>query len=190
MEKFKEFKLALASFPRGKHQMEFHLGKQFFADMENPDIHDADLKIDLILEHSHDVYDLTFNISGLVTLLCDRCLGPIETPINTTYHIAVEFGDSYNDESDDLLIIPSGDPNLNVAHMIHDTVALAIPMKHIHPQGQCDHDMSDLLNQHLATMTEEDIDQNPDGEIIGINSDDNSGIDPRWDELKKLTDNN
>lgn len=194
MGKFSEFKLALASMAPGKHHMEFHLDKQFFVNMENSDIHDADLAVSLDVDHSHGVYDMHFAVVGNVTLICDRCLDTLIYPLEATYHVIVKYGDDYNDESDDLLVIPHGDTSLNVAYMIYDTVVLAIPMKHVHPLGKCNRAMSAVLRKHRATggdpeenALEEELLEGIDDEPSG---DDSAPTDPRWDGLKKLTENN
>ena len=174
----------------GATQYEYHLDGHFFADMESADIHDADLDVKLTVTLKDDIYNLDFAVTGTITLLCDRCLDSLTLPVDTTYSIAVEYGDDYNDESDTLLTIPSSDAFLNVAYMLYDTVALTVPIKHVHPAGQCNRMMSSLLNRHRAA----DIDgEQPDDDTIGYaddNESDGTSPDPRWDALRKLNDNN
>ncbi|MBD5317230.1 MAG: DUF177 domain-containing protein [Bacteroides sp.] len=200
--KFTEFKLALKSLPVGTHHFEFHLGKEFFVNMESADVHDADLTVNLDVVHKNDAYDMTFAITGTVTLICDRCLDNLVMPMEAEYHVTVEYGDDYNDETDDLLIIPQSDNYLNVAYMIYDTVALAIPIKHVHPLGKCNRAMSAVLKKHRATPAgagpdadmslEEALIDEMDGMEPDADTDDapEQPSDPRWDELKKLKDNN
>ncbi len=180
--------------PAGTHDFEYTLGKTFFTNMESEDIHDADLKVALSVVHKGDLYELNFAITGTITLICDRCLDDLEFPVDTTYHINVKYGEDYNDDSDNLLVIPESDNYLNVAYMIYDTVALTIPIKHVHPLGKCNRQMSALLKKHRATdPNDEDAaleDQLMD-EIDQMDSaDDRRATDPRWDGLKNFkTDN-
>ena len=74
MGKFSEFKLPLKSMPIGSQEFEYHLGGDFFVNMESLDIHGADLDVKLFVTHKSDVYDLEFEIDGEITLLCDSCL--------------------------------------------------------------------------------------------------------------------
>ncbi|MCM1292004.1 MAG: DUF177 domain-containing protein [Bacteroides sp.] len=192
MGKFTEYKIPLMSMPAGVQTYEFHLGKQFFINMENPDIHDADLTCVLTVDHKGDLYQMDFAIRGTITLLCDRCLDTLEWPVDTTYSIAVKYGDDYNDESDNLLIIPHSDAYLNVAYMIHDTVALTIPIKHVHPLGKCNRQMSAVLKKHRAgDPNDEDIELEQEliDSIDNIEQDaqqSSAPTDPRWDALKGL----
>ncbi len=137
MGKFSAFKLPLKSLGTGTHEFEYHLDKQFFTNMENSDIHGADLCAKLTVVYNGEYYTLDFTIEGNVVLICDRCLDDLNFPISATYHLVVKYGEDYNDEKDDVLEIPQGDSYLNVAYMIYDTVVLAIPIKHVHPMGKC-----------------------------------------------------
>ena len=79
--------------PEGTQEVTYHLGKQFFVNMESADIHDADLNVALTVTHKHDLYELDFHVTGTVTLICDRCLDDLIYPIDTTYTINVKYGD-------------------------------------------------------------------------------------------------
>lgn len=194
--KFTAYKLPLKSLPAGTHEFEYKLGKQFFVDMESPDIRDAEVDVKLTVVHRGDTYDLSFKFTGHVMLICDRCLDSLEWPVDTEYHIMVKYGDEYRDDSDELLEIPESDNYLNVAYMMNDTVALSIPIKHVHPLGKCNRAMSMLLRKHrTGGVSDEDselendlIDEMDSMDDSGDNAPDQS-TDPRWDKLKDITDN-
>lgn len=190
MGKFTAFKLPLKSLGEGVHEFDYKLDKQFFANMENADIRDAALDVHLVVDHHNDIYSLAFTIAGTVTLLCDRCLDDLILPIDTVYNINVEYGDDYNDESDDLLIIPESDNYLNVAYMLYDTVVLCIPMKHVHPLGKCNRAMSALLKKHRAHGTGEDAELEDEmlDSIEDIDAQGSAPTDPRWDALRGIGD--
>lgn len=185
MGKFTEFNLPLKGMPEGTHHFEYHLGKQFFANMENTDVHDADIKVDLAVTYKNGLYDLKFDMNGEVVLLCDRCLDDLHLPIETNYQVTVEYGSDYSD-NDDLLVIPVSDSSLNVSYMIYDTVALAIPMKHVHPMGKCNRQMSALLRKHRARPTGEDaeLEEQLMDEMDSMSPSDPAPTDPRWNALK------
>ncbi len=189
MGKFSAYKLPLKTLGPGRHEFDYKLDKQFFADMENNDVRNADLNVHLTVELVHDVYDLHFTISGEITLLCDRCLDDLIVPIETGYHIMVKYGDDYNDDSDELLVIPMGDNYLNVSYMIYDTVVLAIPIKHVHPLGKCNRQMSALLKKHRAHGSGEDAELQEEllDSIDEIADSEPSATDPRWNALRGLS---
>jgi uncharacterized metal-binding protein YceD (DUF177 family) len=191
MGKFTEFKLPLKTLQHGEHEFNYVLGKQFFVNMESADIRDAALTANLLVNYRGDVYDLTFTIKGEVTLLCDRCLDEMQLPIDVSYHIMVKYGEVYRDDSDELLEIPFNE-DLNVAYMIYDTVSLAVPIKHVHPQGKCNRQMSAVLKKHRAHAPG-DVDAELEDQLIDemdtLEADAPAGDngDPRWDALRGLS---
>lgn len=176
MGKFSEFKLPLKSMPIGSHEFEYYLGGEFFANMESVDIRDADLNVKLKVTHKSDVYDLSFEIIGEITLLCDRCLDEMQYDVDADYQIAVKYGEEYCDDSDEVLVIPENENYLNVANLIYDTVLLSIPIMHVHEDGQCNQEMSEVLRKHQSHEASDD-----EGD---------KDIDPRWAKLKELSENN
>lgn len=186
--KFTEFKLPLKSMPVGTQEFDYHLDKQFFVNMESTDIHGADLDVNLTVVHKADVYELHFHVTGTVTLLCDRCLDAMLHDVDTTYDISVKYGEAYCDDSDTLLEIPESENYLNVAYMLYDTVALTIPIKHVHAPGQCNKDMSAMLHRHKVRSTDDSaLEETLIEEMDSMTDDsDPAPSDPRWDALKGL----
>jgi len=190
--KFSAYKLPLKSLPSGSHEFEYDLGKQFFEDMESADIRDARLKVIAIVNVKGDIFELTLKVSGEITLICDRCLDEMQMPVDTEYNVFVKYGEDYNDDSDNLLVIPESDNFLNIAYILYDTVALTVPIKHVHPMGKCNRAMSTLLRKHRspASSIEGEDGEMADELMESIEDDfdsvDDTRSDSRWNELKKL----
>ena len=178
----------LKSMPKGLNNFEFALTKQFFANMENSEVRDADLAVNLRVDNAGEYYDFDFKVSGTLTIICDRCLDDLVIPVETDYHLVVKYGEEYNDESDEVLEIPESDSYINVAYMLYDTAMLAIPIKHVHPAGKCNKVMSQILRQHRVDDDE--------GLIEGLEdfgdemADSQAAIDPRWEQLRNFNENN
>lgn len=156
MGKFTDYKLMLKSLPEGNHVFEYRLTKQFFSDMENTDVRNADILVTLTVDHRSDAYQLHFRLEGMMTVACDRCLDDMELPIDAAYDLTVKYGEEYNDDSDTMLIIPEADNYLNVAYMVYDTAVLAIPPRHVHPQGKCNRAMSALNKKYGVSQANDE----------------------------------
>lgn len=178
MGKFTAYKLHLKGLPIGNHHFEYAVDSVFFKDMESADIRSGNVKVDLDLKYDGNAYSLDFTFKGEIIIACDRCLDDMPLDIDTAYNIIVKYGDEY-DEKDNVLIIPESDNYLNVAYMIYDTIALEIPLRHVHPAGQCNKEMAAKLRSHTADADLEETD----------NDEEDTGSDPRWDALKNLLDN-
>ena len=76
---------------------------------------------------------------------------------------------------------------------MYEFIALAIPMKHVHAPGKCNKAMSSKLSKHLRTTSDDEMDEDsfvPEESNELVNDDTETAVDPRWDELKKILDNN
>lgn len=166
MGKFTEFSLPLKTLQEGVHEFDFTLTKPFFTNMECDEVHGADVKAHVTVTVRHDLYDIVMQVTGELTLLCDRCLDELPWPIEADYHITVKYGDEYCDESDDLLVIPHSDTTLNIAYMLKDTVMLSIPMKHVHPLGKCNRAMTAVLRKHRAAPAQDAAEAELEDELI------------------------
>lgn len=181
MGKFTAFKVQLKGMPVGNQQFAYSIDAEFFKNMESADIRCGAVNVVLDVTHANGTYDLNFVLKGSITIGCDRCLDDMELPIDTTYHLIVKYGEEYNDESDDVLVIPESDNDLNVAYMIYDTIALSIPLKHTHPAGECNKAMTAKLKQHSAHQMDDEAEREE--------GDEEKTNDPRWDALRDLLDN-
>ncbi len=177
MGKFSQYKIQLASLKEGKYEQDFECGTEFFKNMENPDVISSDVHVHMDLVNKNGMYDCTFHCKGMLKIPCDRCLDPLDHEVDATYHITVKYGDDYNDETDDLLIIPHSDLYLNVAYMLYDTIVLTIPLRHVHPLGKCNRAMAAALHKH-HTAAGDDIDEALDD----VDSEIETGIDTDRDE--------
>ena len=68
---------------------------------------------------------------------------------------------------------------------------MAIPMKHVHAPGKCNKAMSSKLRKHLRTTPDEEEEDAfiPEDDVL-TEEETETPIDPRWNELKKILDNN
>jgi uncharacterized metal-binding protein YceD (DUF177 family) len=48
--------------------------------------------------------------------------------------LLVRFGDTYNDE--ELLVLPFGEFELDIAQYIYEMIALSVPLRRVHPGVQ------------------------------------------------------
>ena len=134
---------------------------------------------------------MTFHTEGVVVVPCDRCLDDMEIPVTTDDELKVKMGAAFSDE-DDIVVVPEEDGYINVAWFMYEFVALAIPMKHVHAPGKCNKAMTSKLSKHMRTTPDDDMAEDtfaPEEEVELMNEEETQ-VDPRWDELKKILDNN
>ncbi len=183
------YKVELKNMREDSAKYEYTLDNQFFADIDAPEIQKGKLKVDLSVKKSLGVYVLNFHTEGMVIVPCDRCLDDMELEVETDDSLKVKLGLTFSEE-DDIVVVPEEDGYINVAWFIYEFIALSLPMKHVHAPGKCNKGMMGALSKHLRTSDDED--RLEDGYVEEDESldDDNREIDPRWNELKKILNNN
>lgn len=191
MGKFTAYKLSLKSMSVGETQAyEYKLDNEFFANIDGPEVQRGKVDVKLNVKRTTSVYELNFHLTGVIYIPCDRCLDDMEHEVNTDEELFVKMGAEYSEESDNLLIIPEAEGELNVAWFLYEYIALTIPLKHVHPYGKCNKDMTARLHKMSAHRSDEEDfeDEIPlfvDEETGNIAAEEQE-TDPRWDALKKL----
>ena len=171
--KQKEYTIPFSGLKQGKHNFNFEIDKTFFDSFGYDDFNDAKINVAVFLNKTSTMMELDFDASGTVNVACDITSEPYDQAIASELHLVVKFGDEYNDEDDEILIIPHGEHQLNVAQFIYEMSVLAVPQKRVHPgvaDGTLESEVLDKLQELQPKEKEENKEEN----------------DPRWDELKKL----
>lgn len=172
----KEFLIPFVGLKQGKHQFEFDIDKAFFDAFDFDEYNAVNVKVDMILEKQSTMLELHFKHKGTVNVPCDLSNEDFDLPIKGELNIVVKFGDEYNDENDEILVLPHGEYQVDVAQYIYEMIVLSVPSKRVHPgfkDGTMDVAILDKLDE-LAPKAQQEEEQ------------EENETDPRWDELKKL----
>jgi uncharacterized metal-binding protein YceD (DUF177 family) len=177
MKDLKEFTIPFVGLKLGKHQFNFELKKAFFEHFEYDEFNDAAINLDVQLDKMSTLLEFTLIFNGTVNVACDTTNEPFDQEISGTYNFVVKFGEEYNDENEDLLILPHGSYEVNIQQFIYESIVLAMPLRKIHP-GIADGTLkSDILDK-LEELSPRALDEEETPE--------DTNTDPRWDSLKKL----
>lgn len=174
MRNLAAFTIPFVGLKLGKHQFEYEIDNEFFEHFEYDELNDTNVKVDLCLEKKTTMMEFTFKASGFVNVNCDVTNEPYNQPIDGSLFLVVKFGEEYNDDNEDLLILPHGEFEINVQQYIYELIVLSIPLKRVHPgveDGTLDSEVLDKLEELSITNNENKKEDETD---------------PRWDKLKNL----
>ena len=175
MKPLKAFTIPFVGLKIGKHHFEYKIEQAFFEHFEYEDFNDANVQVDVTLDKKTTLLELHFEVSGAVNVNCDLTNEPYNQSISNDFDLVVKFGEEYNDEYTDILIVPHGTHEINIQQYIYELIVLAVPVKRIHPgvkDGTLDSDMLKKLEELSPKLNKEKQSE--------------EDIDPRWDTLKKL----
>ncbi|MCB2207311.1 MAG: DUF177 domain-containing protein [Bacteroidetes bacterium] len=148
----------------GQHHFTFEIDATFFEKFDFQDIKSGSAKVLLDLTRESALMDMHFNIKGTFEVTCDRCLGNYMQPIEGEFRLIVKFGDDYEEESDEVVIIPKTESRIDLSQYIYEYVNLLLPIQRKHPNIEdCDPEMIEKINKHSKPE-----------------------VDPRWEKLKNI----
>lgn len=171
--KQKEFNIPFSGLKQGKHDFKYEIDNKFFESFGYDEFNAVDVALSIMLTKTSTMLELDFEASGSVNVDCDITSEPYDQPIQGDLHLVVKFGEEYNDDDDEILILPHGEHQVNVAQYIYEMIILAVPQKRVHP-GIEDGTLKSEALERLQALQPKDKKNN------------NDESDPRWDELKKL----
>jgi len=171
MKDLKNFTISFVGLKEGKHHFKYHVDKKFFTYFQYEDFSNANIQVDLVLDKKSTMLELQFKAKGIVEVSCDVTNELFNQEIATSFPLLVKFGNQYNDDNDEVLIIPHREFQLDVSHFIYEMIVLAAPVKRVHPgveDGTLDSEILKKLEEHT------------------IEKEDRQGFDPRWNKLKDI----
>lgn len=168
MESLATFDIDLKNLKEDVTLFRFKLDDDFFKSIHGTEVENGKLEAVLKVTKAGSEFALDFQADGDVTVTCDRCLEPMQQPVSTTGRLTARFGTEYAEDGD-AVVVPFETGSLNVAWHFYEFIALAIPVRHVHADGECNAEMLDNLRKWMVE----------DGQR-------QTQTDPRWKDLEKL----
>ncbi len=174
MNNLKAYLIPFIGLKIGKHQFDYQVDNTFFAHFDYDEFNDASVKVSVVLEKKSTLLELDIQHKGTVNVPCDVSGEEFDLAIKGKLKLVVKFGDAFNDENEELLILPHGEFQVNVAQYIYESIVLSVPLRRIHP-GVKDGSLTEVIEKLEALAPKENKE-----------SEQKNDIDPRWENLKKL----
>ena len=174
MKKHKEFVIPFSGLKQGKHEFDFEIDNTFFESFEYNEFNGAAINLLVLLNKSSTMLELEMTANGTVNVYCDVTNEPYDQAIEANLDLVVKFGDEFNDDNDEILILPHGEFQVNISQYVYEMLVLAVPLKKVHP-GVLDGTLESEALAKLDELHPKEVKEN-----------NNKETDPRWDSLKKL----
>jgi len=166
--KTKDFNILFSGLSVGTHHFDFELNDTFFELFGYTDYTGLQGNARMTMLKSETVFDLDFTFKGSIQALCDIMNELFTQELENSFSIQVKFGEEYNDENEELLVLPHSEHTLKIAQNIYELVVLSIPSKLLGPNAG--NGLEDFIEEKEETLKEAESD-------------------PRWDQLKNLLNN-
>ena len=176
MNKTKEYLIPFIGLKLGKHHFEYQINNKFFEIFDYNEFQNSDIKVNLVLEKKSTMLELAFKHKGTVNVPCDLTSEDFDLPIKGKMNLIVRFGEAFNNDNEELLILPHGEFEIDVAQYIYEMIVLSVPLRRVHPGIKDGSLKTEALTKLKELAVKEKKEEKKEEE----------NIDPRWDKLKQL----
>jgi uncharacterized metal-binding protein YceD (DUF177 family) len=171
VKSLEQFIIPFSGLKLGFHRFGFRIDNTFFDAFEYAEIKSGLVDIGLSMEKKERMLLFDFTIHGSVDLPCDRCGEMVDVALDGEQRLIVKMGDTYQDEGEDVIIIPDGDNHFDVSSYLYEVLHLMVPPRRVHPETGG----VSICNAEVLKKLEK--------------SGTHSAPDPRWEALNKLKTN-
>lgn len=135
--------------------LNFKLSDDFFKGLDQQEILGGDVDLNVhVKDHGSHVFILFVEAHGKVTVMCDRCLDPVELAVETSDEFRVlKWGEAVTDDIDESCM-EERDGMYDVSWNAYEAIELSLPMVRQHPEGCCNAEMVEKLQAYSRTSDE------------------------------------
>ena len=176
MKNTKEFLIPFIGLKLGKHHFEYQINNSFFENFDYNEYQDSNIKVNVVLEKKSTLLELSFKHKGVINVPCDLTSEDFDLPVKGKMKLIVRFGEEFNNDNEELLVMPHGEFEIDIAQYIYEMIVLSVPLRRVHPgvkDGTLQTEALQKLSELAVSEEKEEIKEE-------------ENIDPRWDKLKQL----
>lgn len=172
-----ELVIKYSGLPNGKHDWKISLEKSFFKQFEESGIEDGQLTLDIQMAKENNIMNLEIIGRGKVNVSCDRCLDNFDLDVDFIENLVVkvDLAEENSGQEDEIMYVSPAEAELDLNKFVHDSILLGLPIQKVHPE---DEKGNSLCNKEMLDK------------LAGTKNKDDNDIDPRWNGLLNLINNN
>lgn len=178
MSKTKEYVIPFVGLKLGKHKFEYQIDNAFFEIFDYNEFQNSNIRVNVVFDKKSNLFEINFKHAGTINVPCDLTGEDFDLPIKGKLKLIVRFGDTFNNDNEELLILPHGEFEIDIAQYIYEMIVLSIPQRRVHPGVKDGTLKTEALTKLKELAIEEQKKENKE------EKEDNT--DPRWDKLKQL----
>lgn len=133
----------------GSYHYDFQLEDDFFIAQEGSGILGGDVLAKADLQLNEWGGQLSLQVSGRVSVACDRCLEPMWEQVAAEEVLQLKISATVTNDED--IFINPQDGELDLGWLFYELITIHLPIVHRHQTGECNPQMEELLQAHLCT---------------------------------------
>ncbi len=170
MGSLNDFKIGFKSLNEGVYTYNFSVDGEFFKGFDNTEILGGDCAVGVELHRHNTMLEAVVSIDGVAIVECDRCLEDCPIDINYEGTLIVKFSDESEEYDGEIMLMPTGETDLDLRQYIYESIVLSLPYQRVHPEGECNAEMIERFK--IITSEEFDDLEESAEEVHGIETSD------------------
>lgn len=166
MESLDEHTIAFTGLKDGQHRYAWQLGQAFFDAAHEEEFDGGQVAVTVTLDKAPTLLVANIHVEGSVRTICDHCAQPFDQPVAGHQRQIFQLHGDPADDDEELVVLDPRANSISLTHYIYECLRLALPARHVHPEGQCDPEVDALLARHAPAAE--------------------PAPDPRWQALNSL----
>ena len=169
-----EYRIVISRVTQSGIKLDYELDTAFFAAAPEGSVREADIDVHLDLYKVKEGIRTKVQLYGSIGTNCDRCLQEIDYPLNCTESLLYTTSQKLVDENPTTaILLEEEQTEIDFSQDLYDLSLLQLPHKRVceDVNQQCDQDALEAIEQHQKTANDD-------------------SIDPRWEALRDLQNNN
>ena len=163
-----DYDIVFSGLKEGEHNYIFKISDTFLKNFGFNELNNVDIQVNSLFVKKNSLMELSLNGKGSYVLTCDISNEEFLYKVDSKLNYIIKFGENYNDDNDQFVIIPHSSYKFNIAKTIYEMVVLSIPQKKLHPG---------VIDGSLNSKTVKILNELSPGAK-------KSKLDPRWNKLK------
>lgn len=140
----------------GNYDYDFHIREPFLHEKGWDDMVKEEVAVHVHMDKQPAMIVLHLHIKGTLSVPCDRCLEPVQIPVDSEEMLyykykgtgAPEEEESFEDAEEIRYITPDT-PEIDLTHFIYESIILQIPIKKVHKEiTDCDPEVISILKNY------------------------------------------
>ena len=146
--------IPLNDWAAGERKFHAQADLEFFQQFDNSEILDANVSVEIrAVKDGRNKVEADLHLKGTVTVPCDRCLDPVEIPVEAA--------------PSEILSPSAVEVEWDLSQAVYDFVCLSLPLQRLHPEGKCDPNTVRFLS-HKEQGNEEAANNSPFAALKGL----------------------
>jgi len=163
-----EHTIDFAGLKDGLHTFNWTVGEAFFKEQGEQEFEHGSVEINATMDKSEALLVVNISTEGIVNVLCDHCNAPLDFPVTGKQRQIFQLNTTEDFDDEEMIGLDPSAHTIDLGHFIHECISLALPIRRVHPAGECDPEVDSALANY------------------GPGHEEAHDPDPRWDALRKL----